>query len=120
MIQVISAPDNVAAFRAMGTVTKDDYQSTIIPIVERLESQIKKINFLLVVEDEIDNFTTTEWMEDALLRLKSIGKWDRAAIVSDSENILSFTNSFSYIVPGEFRGFKTAKFNEALNWVEGN
>jgi hypothetical protein len=120
MIQVINAPDNVAAFRAMGVVTKKDCQSVVIPSVKKLEAQLKEVNFLLVVDPEIENFTTSKWMEDILLDLKKIGKWNRAAVVCDFDNIISFSNSFNYIIPGEFRGFKTAEFNQALNWVEGN
>lgn len=51
---------------------------------------------------------------------RNLGKWNRAAIVTDSENAISFTNGFSYIVPGEFRGYKKEKLPEALRWVEGN
>lgn len=60
------------------------------------------------------------WMEDALIGLKNLGKWNRAAIVTDSENAISFTNKFSYIAPGEYRGYKKESFNEALHWVQGN
>jgi hypothetical protein len=39
-------------------------------------------------------------MEDAIPGLKNLGKWNRAAIVTNSEKAVSFTNGFSYIVPG--------------------
>lgn len=120
MIQIIDAPDNIVAFRAMGEVTKDDYQTVVVPEVEKLVKRIHEINFLLVLDTDVENFTAGAWMEDAMLGLKNIGRWNRAAIVSDSERVISFTNGFSYIVPGEFRGFKKEVFNEALNWVEGN
>jgi hypothetical protein len=120
MIQIISAPDNVAAFRALGEVTKEDYQSIVAPAVEQLVKKINEINFLLVLDTGVENFTAGAWMEDALLGLKNFGKWNRAAIVSDSDKVITFTNGFSYIAPGEFRGFKKEAFNEALNWVEGN
>jgi hypothetical protein len=120
MIQVISAPDNMVAFRAIGEVTKEDYQSIVVPAVENLVKRIHTINFLLVLDTDLDSFTIGAWMEDALLGLKNFGSWNRAAIVSDSDKIISFTNGFSYIVPGEFKGFKKEDFNKALNWVEGN
>lgn len=120
MIETISTPDNTVAFRAMGEVTKEDYQNVVVPAVEDLVKRINEINFLLVLDTEVKNFTLGAWMEDALLGLKNFGKWNRAAIVSDSDEVISFTDKFSYIVPGEFRGFKKAEFNNALNWVEGN
>jgi hypothetical protein len=120
MIQVLDAPDNVVAFRAIGEVTKDDYKTVIEPAIEKLVRQIDEINFLFLIDTEIKNFTAAAWMEDAIIGLKNLGKWNKAAIVTDSENAISFTNKFSYIVPGEFRGYKKESFTEALKWVQGN
>jgi hypothetical protein len=120
MIHLIDTADNVVAFRALAEVTKEDFQSVVVPAVEKMVKQINEINFLLVLDTDIENFTAGAWLEDAMLGLKNLGKWNRAAIVTDSENIITFTNGFSYLIPGEFKGFKKLEFNKALNWVEGN
>jgi hypothetical protein len=118
MIQVIpDTPNNIAAFRATGEVTKENYQNVVLPEIERLLKQINHINFLLVLDTELENFTTGAWVQDALLGLKNLAKWNRAAVVTDSETIISFTNGFSYIVPGEFKGFKKAEYDQAVTWV---
>ncbi|MEN2398928.1 STAS/SEC14 domain-containing protein [Flavobacterium sp. MC2016-06] len=120
MIHQIDTADNLVAFRALAAVTKEDFLTTVVPAVEHLVRETNEINFLLVLDTEIKNFTAGAWLQDALLGLKHLGKWNRAAIISDSDEIISFTNGFSYVVPGEFRGFKKEAFNKALNWVEGN
>ncbi|KRD08976.1 hypothetical protein ASE21_14085 [Flavobacterium sp. Root901] len=120
MIHQIDTTDNIVAFRALAEVTKEDFLTAVIPAVEHLVKQTNEINFLLVLDTDIKNFTAGAWLQDALLGLKHLGKWNRAAIVTDSEDIISFTNGFSYVVPGEFHGFKKEAFNKALNWVEGN
>lgn len=120
MIQLISSLDNVVAFRATGEITQDDYKTVVFPAVEKLINRINEINFLFLIDTEIKNFTAAAWIEDAMLGLKNLGKWNRTAIVTDSENAISFTNGFSYIVPGEFKDYKKEDFNEASNWVEGN
>jgi len=120
MIHQIDTTDNIVAFRALAEVTKEDFLSVVVPAVEHLVKQTNEINFLLVLDTDLQNFTAGAWLEDALLGLKHLGKWNRAAIISDSEDIISFTNGFSYVVPGEFHGFKKTDFNKALNWVEGN
>jgi len=118
MIQVIpDTPNNIAAFRATGEVTKENYQTVVLPEIERLLKQINHINFLLVLDTELENFTTGAWVQDALLGLKNLAKWNRAAIVTDSDTIISFTNGFSYIVPGEFKGFKKTEYDQAVTWV---
>lgn len=118
MIHQIDTTDNIVAFRALAEVTKDDFLTAVVPAVEHLVKQTNEINFLLVLDTDIKNFTAGAWLQDALLGLKHLGKWNRAAIVTDSEDIISFTNGFSYVVPGEFHGFKKEAFNKALNWVE--
>ena len=120
MIQQIDSPVNVVAFRAAGEVTKEDYQNVMAPAVEKLVQEINEINFLFLIDTDIENFTAAAWMQDAWLGLKNLGKWNRAAIVTDSEKAISFTNGFSYMVPGEFKGFKKDAFEEAMKWVEGN
>ena len=120
MIHQIDTTDNVVAFRPLAEVTKEDFQRVVVPPVEKLVKQLNEINFLLVLDTDLENFTAGAWLQDAMIGLKHLGKWNRAAIVSDSEEIISFTNGFSYIVPGEFKGFKKLEFNKALNWVEGN
>jgi len=120
MIQVLDAPENVVAFRALGEVTKDDYQSIMAPAVEKLVERINEINFLFLIDTDLENFTAAAWMQDAMIGLKNLGKWNRAAIVTDSERAITFTNGFSYFVPGEFRGYKKESYQEAMNWVQGN
>ena len=120
MIYKIDTSENVVAFRALAEVTKEDFQRVVVPAIEQIIKEINEINFLLLLDTDIQNFTVGAWLEDAMIGLKHLGKWNRAAIVCDSDAIISFTNGFSYIAPGEFRGFKKEALNKALNWVEGN
>lgn len=120
MIQKIETSDNFVAFRAVGEVTAQDYKTVIAPAVKALVEQINEINFLFLIDTELGNFTATAWLEDAMMGLRNLGKWNRAAIVTDSDKAISFTNGFSYIVPGEFRGYKKEKIKEALSWVQGS
>lgn len=110
-------PNNISAFKATGEVTKDDYQQIVIPEVEALIARTGQINFLLYLDTDIENFTTGAWFEDVMLGLKNLGKWNRAAIVTDSSTIITFTNAFSYIMPGEFKGFTKDFYQDALQWV---
>src|SRR6476620_757814 len=99
MIQLIDAPENVAAFRAIGEVTKQDYEDVVVPAVESLVKKTNELNFLLELDTNLGNYTAEAWVEDAMIGLKNFTKWHRAAIVTDSDNIIMFTNAFSYIAP---------------------
>ena len=119
MIQLINSPDNVAAFRALGEVTKKDYEEVVVPAVEAVVNRTDELNFLLELDTNLANFSAGAWWEDIMVGLKNFGKWHRAAIVTDSDTIVSFTNAFSYIAPGEYRGFKKDELEIALLWVAG-
>jgi methionine synthase II (cobalamin-independent) len=119
MIQLINSPANVAAFRASGEVTKKDYEEVVIPAVEALVNKTDELNFLLELDTNLGNFSAGAWWEDFMVGLKNFGKWHRAAIVTDSDSIISFTNAFSYIAPGEYKGFKKEALDAALLWTSG-
>lgn len=118
MIQIIhEAPENVAAFRATGDVTETDFKATIMPKVQELVDKTGKLNYMLVLDTSIKHFTAAAWWQDALLGIRHITKWNRAAIVSDVDAIRTFTAIFSVLIPGEFRGFKHEDFQQAMDWV---
>jgi hypothetical protein len=118
MISLIKhAPENVAAFRAEGHVTKEDYDNVVIPTIDALVKKQGKINFVLVLDTSISNFTIAALMKDMGIGLKHFTKWHKMAIISESGAINTFTDMFSFISPGEAKGFTHAKMEEAMEWV---
>ena len=118
MITVLNdAPANVAAFRATGKVSKADYDNIVIPVIDKLVASQGKINFMLVLETSLSNFSMGAIMEDIGVGLKHFTKWHKMAIVSESGAIKTFTDLFSFISPGEAKGFTLAQIGEAVSWV---
>lgn len=107
----------MVAFRATGEVTKEDFDQIVLPAVAELVQRTDKLNYLLVLDTPLKNFTLSAWIKDALLGLNNLTKWNRCAIVSDSDGINSFTNLFGKVMPGEFKGYKPEQLKEAINWV---
>jgi hypothetical protein len=118
MIQVLTnTPDNVVAFRAIGEVTKEDYTAVIDPRVKEFVENRDHLNFLLLLDTPLKNFTFGAWFQDALLGLRNLTKWHRGAIVSDSEAVNKFTDAMGALLPGTFKGFKKAHLQEAIAWT---
>lgn len=115
--QLKEVPNTMVAFRATGEVTKEDFDQIILPAVAELVQRTDKLNYLLVLDTPLKNFTLSAWIKDALLGLNNLTKWNRCAIVSDSDGINSFTNLFGKVMPGEFKGYKPEQLKEAINWV---
>lgn len=115
--QLKEVPNTMVAFRATGEVTKEDFDQIVLPAVAELVQRTDKLNYLLVLDTPLKNFTLSAWIKDALLGLNNLTKWNRCAIVSDSDGINSFTNLFGKVMPGEFKGYKPEQLKEAINWV---
>ncbi|OCK51769.1 hypothetical protein BA768_03405 [Chryseobacterium sp. CBo1] len=119
MITIINdAPENVAAFNATGDITKEDFENLVIPYVKSKVEQFDELNYLLYLDTDLSNFTMGAWLQDALLGLKNLSKWNRCAIVTDKEGVQNFTDIFSVLMPGEFKSFPKENLYNALYWCE--
>ncbi|TJZ63274.1 STAS/SEC14 domain-containing protein [Sphingobacterium olei] len=115
--EIISLPENLIGFEAKGEVTADDFKNVVIPKVTAFIDRHDKINYMLVLNTDVSNFTTGAWLQDAWLGLKDLAKWNRAAIVSDSDTIKKITEVFTKVMPGEFKVFEHTRYNEAVQWA---
>ena len=114
--QIKELPPNMVGFRTTGEVIKEDFE-TVTEVVKNLVDRIGKLNYLLIIDNDLSDFTAGAWSQDALLGIKNLTKWNRAAIVSDYEGVKKFTDAFSVITPGEFKGFSKNKYEEAIIWT---
>jgi Protein of unknown function (DUF3478). len=114
--QIHNLPDNMVGFRSSGEVTQDDFKLVNTKVSE-LVQKTGKLNYLLYLENSPADFTFGAWIQDALLGIKNITKWNRAAIISDSETVDKFTSFFSKIMPGEFKVFHKNDLERAIEWT---
>jgi hypothetical protein len=118
MLQFINdLPDYVVGIRATGIVDKEDYERVLIPRMEELSKKQGKVNYLLVLETDLKNFTAAAWWEDFKLGVKNLTKWGKIAIVTDQKSVERLGDVFTHFIPGESRGFKISELNEAMRWV---
>ena len=117
MIEKIKGlPKNMVGFRTEGEVIKEDFDfvtNEVTALVDRTD----RLNYLLFLDNSPKDFTFGAWMQDALLGIKNLTKWNRAAIVTDSETVINFTNIFSKLMPGEFKGFRKTDYELAIDWT---
>lgn len=122
MITLIpDVPENVAAFKASGEITKEDFENLVIPHVKAKVNTFDELNYLFYIDTDLDQFTVGAWMKDILVGLKNLTKWNRAAIVTDKKFVQNFTDIFSVLMPGEFKSFPQDDVENALYWcANGN
>ncbi|CAN5740112.1 hypothetical protein BH10BAC2_BH10BAC2_35400 [soil metagenome] len=106
-------PVNTLGFRAIDDVTKEDFDNGVIPAVNRQVKEFGELNYLMIIDTCLKNWTAGAWVKDMFVGLKNLTKWHRAAILTDSELINHFTDIVSWLVPGKFKGFKIGRLEEA-------
>lgn len=117
MITIIpDSPENVAAFKASEEVTKQDFERVVNPQVERKVKKFEELNYLMLIDTELKDFTSGAWFQDFLLGIKNLARWNRAAIVTDNHQVQNFTEIFSVLMPGEFKAFPKDNLYNALYW----
>ena len=117
LTKIEDVPQYVAAFKATGKVDKNDYHNILVPELEQKCKEHGHLHMLMQLETPVKNFTLGAWLEDAWMGLKHFRGWRKIAIVTDEKAVETFTNNFSFVIPGEAKGFKLAELEAAKQWV---
>jgi len=117
LTKIENLPDYVLGVRAAGEVDKNDLDNVLLPGLQALSDQYDEIYYLLLLETPVQNFTAGAWWKDLLAGIKHLSKWKKMAIVTDQKAVEKFTDLFSYVTPGEAKGFELSELDEAIRWV---
>lgn len=110
-------PDNVLGFSAKGTITAEDYESTIIPAVEELFARQGKVRFLYHLGEDFSGIEAAAAWDDAKLGLEHLGGWEKVAVVSDIAWIRAAVKVFALVIPGHVRVFDNGELAQAKQWI---
>ena len=118
MLQLINdLPPHVAGLHAFAEVTETEYEDALVPIIDKVLEENSKINFVLILETDIKNFTSGAWCGNIKIGFKYFFKWGRVALVTDQKSVMGYSDLFKYIIPGKFRYFPLDQLASAIRWV---
>ncbi len=118
MIEALAGfPDNIVAFVCHGEVTKADYESVIIPAVERAAKVHENIRFYYEIGKEFAGIEPAAMWEDFKVGMAHLAHWERVAVVTDVEWIKLGVWVFRFMIPGKLRVFSTGEAAEARAWI---
>ena len=110
-------PDNVLGFNAKGKVTASDYETVLIPTIEKKLNQHPKISLLYCLGNDFSGFDAEAMWDDAKVGLQHLTAWHRIAVVSDIEWIRRLVKIFGFTMPGHVKVFSNDQLAEARKWV---
>lgn len=110
-------PDNVLAFACHGRVTKDDYETVLIPAVEEALKNHGKLRLFYEIAADFAGIEPAAVWKDFRVGMEHITRWERMAVVTDVDWIKHMIRFFSFLLPGEMKIFPLSEAETARVWV---
>jgi hypothetical protein len=118
MIETLSGfPDTVVAFRASGHVTRQDYETVVVPVVEEAFKRYQALRLYYQLDSDFEGIGPGAMWEDFKVGMEHVRHWERIALVTDVDWIGNAMKVFSFLMPGDVRLFSLADADQAREWV---
>ena len=118
MLERISdLPNGVLGLRASGTVSKDDYDRVVQPLLEDARRDGRRIRFLYHLPPSFTGFTAGGAWEDARIGMHYLRLFERCAVVTDMDWVRGTSRALGALLPCEVRTYKHASYGEAVAWL---
>ncbi|MCH5597027.1 SpoIIAA family protein [Niabella ginsengisoli] len=118
--KIDKVPDNIMAFSASGTIDANDFTNILIPAIKNYMKDHKDLNYMLVLDNDLSNFSVTWWMKSLWVAIRDMTTWNRSVIISNLDKLKNFTNESCKELPGELRVYPKEQIEEAIRWLSGN
>jgi hypothetical protein len=109
---------NVMAARASGRVTREDYETVLIPAIKAVAKTNPKLRCYYEIGTDFVSMGPAAMWDDFRVGVEFWTRWERIAIVTDVAWMTHLMNAFRFFVPGEIRIFTVAETEEARTWVQ--
>lgn len=115
MLQLIDGlPAGVVGVRAVGVVTKEDYETVLDPAVEGAGDSLR---ILFVLGPDFEKYSAGAMLADSEEYAKFWRRCGRMAVVTDVGWIRDACGLFRHALPGELRVFPYADLDAAHDWI---
>ena len=118
MIEALSGfPDDIVAVACKGHVTRHDYETVLIPTVEKALKQHDKVRLYYQIDTDFEGIDPGAVWEDFWVGVEHLTRWSRIAVVTDVDWIRHTMSVFSFLMPGDMKIFPTSEKAKARDWI---
>lgn len=110
-------PAGIDAVRAVGTISRQDYDAVVVPRLDAAAREGRRLRFLCVVDEDFRGLTPDAVWADVKLGLAAMHNLEGCAVVSDLTWVRDMTRVAGFFLPGHVRVFATAEREDALRWL---
>ena len=102
---------------AIGRVSADDYESTLIPALDQKRQDWGKIGLLCHIGPHFQGFTIGAAWDDAKFGLTHRADFTKFALVSDTPWVRNSVGFFAPLLPYPVRIFFDDELRQAIQWL---
>ncbi len=118
MIEALEGfPANVPAFVCHGRVTKQDYDTTVLPAIAQALEETEKVRLYYETAPDFAGVDTGAALEDAVVGVSHLLRWEKIAVVTDVEWIRHTMKLFGFLMPAQVRCFPGSEADDARRWI---
>ncbi len=110
-------PDDVLAFVCKGHVTKADYDSVLVPAVDKALTGPGKISLYYEIAADFTGFDPGAMWADTKVGLAHLTRWQKIAVVTDVDWIGHMVSMFGFMMPADVKVFARADAGKARDWI---
>ncbi|QHC23022.1 STAS/SEC14 domain-containing protein [Streptomyces sp. GS7] len=110
-------PAGIDVVKAIGTVSKSDYETVVEPLVEDARREGRRLRVLCEIGPEFRSFTPAAGWEDLKIAPSAMRLCEGCAVVSDARWIRGTTRLTRFVMPCPVHVFSTRERDEALQWL---
>jgi hypothetical protein len=109
-------PKDVVGVLCSGRVTKHEYDSVLIPAVEKALQTERRVRLYYETTPDFTIDPGAVW-EDFRFGVEHFRRWERIAVVTDVDWLRHTIRAFSFLWPARLRVFPGAEVELARAWI---
>jgi SpoIIAA-like len=117
LARIPGLPDNTIGVTASGQVDARDYETILVPAVEKILKSHRKARVLYELGSDFTGFTPGAMWDDMKLGLGHFASWEKAAVVTDIPWIAHAMNLFGFVLACPVKVFPLKDAAEARKWI---
>ena len=109
--------EGILEIRATGRVTEQDYETMLVPAIERTRAWGVPVRLLYQIGPDFDGYSAGALFADARLGLRHWRGFEKIAVVTDNDKIEMGVKMFSFTLPCPVKTFDLDARDEARLWL---
>lgn len=116
--EVRDLPAGVIGIQASGTVTAEDYEKTLIPMLESSHRKGERVAFLYETDPSFERYTAGAAYKDFRVGIHYLRMFRKCAIVTEADWLRKSTEAFTALMPCPVRVYSPADRDKAIAWLD--